>query len=57
MRNRYWQWLRLAAIAALLLAALPATVSAQDTGAAGAAQGEVVAEGFNGPMGVLVVAR
>ncbi|WP_291923297.1 hypothetical protein [Accumulibacter sp.] len=41
-------------IAALLLAAVPATVLAQDAGSAGAAEGEVVAEGFNGPMGVLV---
>ena len=53
MRSRSLQWLRLLLIAALLLVALPATVLAQDT-AAGAVQGEVVVEGLNGPMGILV---
>jgi hypothetical protein len=50
MRHSTVQWLRLIVIAALLIAVLPVAALAQD----GTAQGEVVAEGFNGPMGVLV---
>ena len=54
MHGRSLQWLRLVLIAALLLVALPTAVLAQDAGTAGSMQGEVVAEGLNGPMGILV---
>ena len=51
MHNRLFRVFGLLAVVALMLALLPApAVTAQDT----APQGEVVAEGFNGPMGVLV---
>ena len=53
MRNRSWQWLRLCLIAALILVALPTAALAQEGGAT-SAEGEVIAEGLNGPMGVLV---
>lgn len=54
MRSHSLQWLRLLLIAVLLLAAFPVAALAQGDGSEGAMQGEVVAEGFNGPMGVLV---
>jgi sugar lactone lactonase YvrE len=54
MGSRSLQWLRLLLIAALLVAALPSVVLAQDNSAPENVQGEVIAEGFNGPMGVLV---
>ncbi len=50
MHYRSLQWLRLCLIAVLLVAMLPMAVLAQDN----TMQGEVVADGLNGPMGVLV---